>query len=61
MANGGTLEGRAFDIHVDAEMCTISCPQILPIVGLLLGNPKVTFVDKLGTRRTMYGGDWIND
>ena len=46
------------EVYVDHEMCTTSCPEVLPILGVRLGNPTVTFVDKFGTRRTMRDGRW---
>lgn len=56
--NGGTLKGRTMEVHTDRPMCITSCPKILPKIGLELGNPTVTFVDKFGTRRTMRNGKW---
>lgn len=46
-ANGGTLAGKVIEVHVDREMCR-SCKQILPYIGLELGNPTVTFKDPRG-------------
>jgi hypothetical protein len=57
--NGGTLEGRTMEVHTDRPMCETSCPKILPKIGLELGNPTVTFVDRFGTRRTMRNGGWV--
>jgi len=57
-ANGGSLAGRTFEVHVDREMCR-SCDLVLPSLGLELGNPTVTFIDAAGRRRTMRNGMWI--
>lgn len=57
-ANGGSLEGRTFEIHVDARMCDSSCQKVLPIVGRQVGNPTVIFIDKFGTRNVLRGGRW---
>jgi len=43
-ANGGTLAGRSLDIYVDREMCR-NCKTMIPLVGLELGNPTLTYVD----------------
>jgi hypothetical protein len=43
-ANGGTLAGRSLDIYVDRELCP-NCKRVVPLVGLELGNPTLTFVD----------------
>jgi len=57
-ANGGSLFGRELTVHTDTVMCSTSCPTVLPILGLELGNPRVTFVDPRGERRTMHNGKW---
>jgi len=57
-ANGGTLAGRTIEVTVDREMCP-SCEKILPLIGLELGNPVVTFVDPVGRVRKMHNGEWI--
>ncbi|MEX1083799.1 MAG: hypothetical protein WEC82_05720 [Xanthobacteraceae bacterium] len=57
-ANNGTLENRNIEIHVDREMCS-SCQDVLPYLGLEIGNPVVTFVDPNGRKRTMWGGSWL--
>lgn len=36
-----------------------SCDKILPLVGLQLGDPTVTFVGPSGATKTMRGGAWI--
>jgi len=57
-ANGGTLAGREIEVHADREMCQ-SCQNVLPLLGLELGNPTVTFVGPRGTQATMRNGEWI--
>jgi len=57
-ANGGTLEGKSIDVTVDREMCR-SCVRLLPLIGLELGNPTVTFTSPSGRVRTMRDGSWI--
>jgi hypothetical protein len=56
-ANGGSLEGRVLEIHVDDRMCN-SCSDVLPILSRQLGNPTVSFVDKFGARRVLRDGRW---
>jgi hypothetical protein len=56
--SGGALAGRTIEVHVDREMCD-SCEQVLPYLGLSVGNPVVTFVDRSGGRRTMWNGSWL--
>ena len=55
--HGGSLAGRTIEVITDKPMCN-SCPEILPKVGLELGNPTVTFIDRLGKVKTMRNGDW---
>jgi hypothetical protein len=55
---GGTLAGRTLHVIVDRLMCP-SCPEILPRVGLEIGNPTVTFTDHRGRTRTMRDGQWL--
>jgi hypothetical protein len=57
--NAGTLAGRSIEVHTDSKMCN-SCPEVLPKLGLELGNPTVTFVGPRGERRTMRDGRWID-
>ena len=57
-ANGGTLAGKTIEVTVDRAMCP-SCEKILPLIGLELGNPVVTFVDPVGRVRKMHNGEWI--
>jgi hypothetical protein len=56
---GGTLAGRTLKVVTDKPMCP-SCPDILPKVGLELGNPTVTFIDRRGVTRTMRDGRWLD-
>jgi hypothetical protein len=56
--NGGTLQGRALEIYVDRSSCN-SCETVLPKVGLELGNPTVTFINRSGQVSTMKGGKWL--
>jgi hypothetical protein len=57
-ANGGTLADQTIEVHGDREMCP-SCDRVLPLVGLELGNPSVTFVEPTGETTTMKNGMWI--
>lgn len=57
--HGGSLAGRTLEVFSDRRMCN-TCPIILPYVGLELGNPKVTFIELNGARRTMRDGRWID-
>jgi MafB19-like deaminase len=43
-ANNGTLAGRSLDIYVDRRFCG-NCQVAIPLVGLELGNPTLTYVD----------------
>jgi hypothetical protein len=43
-ANNGTLAGRSLDIYVDRKMCA-NCETVVPLVGMELGNPTLTYVD----------------
>ena len=56
--SGGTLAGRSLEIYVDRDMC-LNCRSVVPLVGLELGNPNLTFVDpKMIT--TIYNGSVIS-
>jgi hypothetical protein len=57
--NGGTLKDRMIVVHVDKSMCT-SCQPVLPKLGLELGNPIVSFIDRSGKIQTMWNGDWLD-
>jgi hypothetical protein len=56
--SGGTLAGRTLEVVSDRAMCP-SCNTILPLIGMELGNPTVTFVEPSGQRTTMKNGSWI--
>ena len=56
-ANGDTLAGESLEIHCDRAISR-GCQHLLPLIGLQLGNPTVTFIDPLGSKRTMRDGDW---
>jgi hypothetical protein len=43
-ASNGTLAGRSLDIYVDRRLCA-NCEKVIPLVGLELGNPTLTYVD----------------
>ena len=58
-ADGGALSGRTIHVFSDRELCG-SCRQVLPSLGLELGNPRVTFVGPDGSVRTMHNGDWLS-
>jgi hypothetical protein len=55
--NGETLEGKDMLVVVNWEMCRTSCRQVLPKLGLELGDPRVTFVDDKGRVRIMKNGE----
>jgi hypothetical protein len=57
---GGTLAGRTLTVYGDTRVCR-NCKQVLPYVGLELGNPRVKFVDPDGSIRTMQNGSWIKE
>lgn len=57
-AHGGTLAGRTISIQTDRELCSTSCPRVLPLLGLELGNPTVVFIDRSGSTRVMRNGGW---
>jgi hypothetical protein len=55
---GGSLAGRTVDVFGDARMCN-NCEDVLPYIGLELGNPNVTFSGPHG-RFTMKDGVWLS-
>jgi hypothetical protein len=56
---GGTLADRTIEVHVDRIPC-MSCELVLPRLGVELGNPRVTYVEKdTGLRSTMQDGRWL--
>ncbi|MGE5140470.1 MAG: hypothetical protein ACM3JD_13465 [Rudaea sp.] len=56
--NGDTLAGRTLTVFADTPLCN-QCEDILPYVGLELGNPTVTFVGPDRSIMTMHDGAWI--
>jgi hypothetical protein len=56
--NGGTLAGRTLTVYSDRKLCN-NCEVVLPKVGLELGNPTVTFIDRTGRTFTMHDGHWL--
>ena len=56
--SGGSLVGRTLEVSSDRPMCR-SCDEVLPHIGLELGNPTVTFVGPSGIGKTMRNGVWI--
>jgi hypothetical protein len=56
--NGGSLSGKSLIVVVDKPVCR-SCQALLPLVGMELGNPTVTFLSPKGSARTMRDGKWI--
>lgn len=58
-ANRGSLAGEAVVMTVDRPLCP-SCREVLPKVGLELGNPTVTILDEQGgVLRVMRDGEWL--
>ncbi len=55
--NGGSLDGKQIEIHVDKQMCS-ACLETLPYLSRELGNPTVRFVYPLGNTRTLRDGQW---
>jgi hypothetical protein len=56
--NGGTLAGQTLTVFSDSKLCN-RCEDILPYVGLELGNPTVTFIGPGRSIMTMRDGTWI--
>jgi hypothetical protein len=56
--NDRTLEGKELLVVVNRKMCDTSCPTVLPLLGLELGNPRITFVDDKSRVRIMKDGKW---
>ena len=54
---GTSLEGKKIEIAIDRRLCR-SCDQVLPRIGLELGDPEVTVIYPNGVHRTMRGGRW---
>ena len=57
-AFGGTLSGRSLRVTVDREICG-ACDQVLPRLGMHLGNPSVSFYDRLGFKGIIRDRDWF--
>lgn len=57
VANGGALAGKSLDVRLTRPLCH-SCEKVLPLAGLELGNPTVTFTDNNGVARTIRDGAW---
>lgn len=55
---GGTLAGRTIEIRVDRPLCR-SCGDVLPAVGLQLGNPTARITDGNGDLWIMRDGIWL--
>lgn len=55
---GGTLAGRTIEVRVDRPLCR-SCGEILPAVGLKLGNPTARITDGNGDLWIMRDGFWL--
>jgi hypothetical protein len=57
--NGGSLAGRTITVDVDREVCW-SCEKALPLLGMELGNPSVTYVERsTGITSIMTNGRWL--
>jgi hypothetical protein len=56
-AFGGTLTNRTLNITVDRPMCD-SCRDVLPSLGIHLGNPRVSYYDRSGLKGVMHEGRW---
>jgi hypothetical protein len=57
-AFGGTLAGRTFRVTVDREMCS-SCVEVLPRLGVHLGDPRVSYYDNVGLQGIMQHSRWL--
>jgi hypothetical protein len=55
--NGGALAGQTLTVFSDSKLCN-RCEDVLPYVGLELGNPTVTFIGP-GRSIMMRDGAWI--
>lgn len=56
-ANGGTLSGKEFDLHVDRKTCGESCLKVLPLLTRELGYPTVRIFDGTGRNLRIRGGN----
>lgn len=57
-AGGRYLSGRIIDMQVDRRLCR-SCEDVLPLVGLQVGNPTVRITDGTGALWIMRDGIWV--
>jgi hypothetical protein len=58
--NGGMLAGQRLEVITDKVMCNF-CREVLPSVGMELGDPTVTFIGPNLKPLTMKGGKWITE
>jgi hypothetical protein len=58
--NGGMLTGQRLEVITDKVMCNF-CREVLPSVGMELGDPTVTFIGPNLKPLTMKGGKWITE
>jgi hypothetical protein len=58
--NGGMLTGQRLEVIADKVMCNF-CREVLPSVGMELGDPTVTFIGPNLKPLTMKGGKWITE
>lgn len=57
---GGSLADQSVEVFVDRDVCR-SCGDVLPKLGLELGNPYVVFVERdSGLRSEMWNGQWLS-
>jgi hypothetical protein len=54
---GGSLAGQTIRVQVDRPVCR-SCENVLPLIGMQLGNPTVRFTDRAGKTSIMRSGQW---
>lgn len=57
-AGGQYLSGRIIDMQVDRRLCR-SCEDVLPLLGLQVGNPTVRITDGTGALWVMRDGRWL--
>jgi hypothetical protein len=53
--HGGSLAGRILEVFVDSKLCN-NCKEVLPKVGLELGNPTVILIDNTGAKFVIRDG-----
>lgn len=57
--SGGSLADQMLEVAVDQRMCN-SCSNVLPVLGLQLGNPTVRFTETdTGCVSVMSNGTWL--